>query len=123
MLSLAQLVLLFIIIMAAIKCPGCKKTFETNSGLSTHMQHCKTRITAVTKQILQQHQDSGEPLLSQKHARFGKRNVGEEETVTAGETVQSVGEGSGTNDSEPVELEAPPVCICNTQGFALLFIN
>ena len=43
--------------------------------------------------------------------------MGEEETVTAGEMVQSVGEGSvqatdegsGTNDSEPVEPEAPPV--------------
>lgn len=93
------------------------------------MRHCKTRITAVTKQILEQHRDSGEPLL--KRTRFGKRNVGEEETVTAGETVQSVGEGSvqatdegsGMNDSEPVEPEAPPVRICNTQGFALFFIN
>jgi hypothetical protein len=129
MLSLARLVLLFIIVMTAIKCPGCKKTFETNGGLSTHMRHCKTRITAVTKQILEQHRDSGEPLL--KRTRFGKRNVGEEETVTAGETVQSVGEGSvqatdegsGMNDSEPVEPEAPPVRICNTQGFALFFIN
>lgn len=55
--------------------------------------------------------------------RFGKRNVGEEETVTAGEMVQSVGEGSGMSDSEPVELEAPPVHICNTQGFALFSIN
>jgi hypothetical protein len=49
--------------------------------------------------------------------------VGEEETVTAGKMVQSVGEGSGMNDSEPVEPEAPPVRICNTQGFALFFIN
>jgi hypothetical protein len=115
--------------MAAIKCPGCKKTFETNSGLSTHMRHCKTRITAITKQILEQHRASGEPLL--KRARFGQGNVGEEEIVAAGETVQAVGEGSvqatgegsGTNDSEPVEPEAPLVCICNTQSFALFPIN
>ncbi|KAF8230711.1 hypothetical protein L208DRAFT_1400108 [Tricholoma matsutake] len=60
--------------MAVIKCPGCKKTFETNRGLSTHRRYCKTRITAGTKQVLEQHRTSGEPLL--KRRRFGQRAGG-----------------------------------------------
>jgi hypothetical protein len=40
--------------MAVISCPGCKKTFSTHHGLSTHKQYCKHKITAFSKKILEQ---------------------------------------------------------------------
>lgn len=59
--------------MAVIRCPGCKKTFETNGGLSLHRRFCKTQVNAFAKQILDQHHAVEEPRT--KHPRFGKNRV------------------------------------------------
>ena|SRR5258705_4377640 len=58
--------------MVAIKCPGCKQTFSSQAGLSTHKQYCKCKITAFSKKILKhwEVQFEGEP--SQKCLRFEK---------------------------------------------------
>ena len=73
MLLIARILILFFITMAVIRCPGCKKTFETNGGLSSHRRFCKTQINAFAKQILDQHHAVEEP--HTKRPRFGKNRV------------------------------------------------
>jgi hypothetical protein len=59
--------------MAVIKCPGCKKTFETSGGLSSHGRSCKTPINALAKQILDKHRDLEDSHM--KRPRFGRNRI------------------------------------------------
>ena len=64
--------MLFLVVMV-VKCPGCKKMFETNGSLSSHRQSCMMQVNTFMKQILDQQQALEEPLT--KHPRFGKNRV------------------------------------------------
>lgn len=40
--------------MAVIKCPGCSRQFDTNSGLATHKRSCRAKINAAASKLLQE---------------------------------------------------------------------
>ena len=82
--------------MAVIRCPRCKKTFETNGGLSSHRQFCKTQINAFAKQILDQHQAIEEP--HTKCPRFRKDRV----VIEKGKEREEEPETSAVNKSNTV---------------------
>jgi hypothetical protein len=115
MLLIARILILFFITMAAIRCPGCKKTFETNGGLSSHRRFCKTQINAFAKQILDQHQAVEEP--HTKRPRFGKNRVvfgkgkeREEEPETAAVNESDIVRDMDVGEShENQQFNAPPV--------------
>ena len=96
MLLIARILILFFITMAVIRCPGCKKTFETNGGLSSHRRFCKTQINAFAKQILDQHHAVEEP--HTKCPRFGKNRV----VIGKGKDREEEPETSAVNESNTV---------------------
>jgi hypothetical protein len=96
MLLIARILILFFITMAVIRCPGCKKTFETNGGLSSHRQFCKTQINAFAKQILDRHHAVEEP--HTKRPRFGKNRV----VIGKGKEREEEPETTAVNESDTV---------------------
>ena len=70
-------------VMVVIKCPGCKQTFSSHTGLSMHKWYCKHKIMAFSK-ILEQWDAAWqlpEGETSQKHHKFeedGKPGIEEE---------------------------------------------
>jgi len=45
--------LIFLFLMAIIKCPGCNRQFDSTAGLVTHKCYCKSKITATATRLLQ----------------------------------------------------------------------
>jgi hypothetical protein len=66
----------FILIMAVIKCPGCGRQFDSNTGLATHKRACKARIRAVASKLLEARKVNLEKKAKSKRRRIGVNEIG-----------------------------------------------
>jgi hypothetical protein len=62
--------------MAVIKCPGCSRQFDSNTGLATHKRACKAKITAVASKLLEARKVNLEKKAESKRRRIGENEIG-----------------------------------------------
>ena len=62
--------------MAVIKCPGCRRQFNSNTGLATHKRACKAKITAVASKLLEAHKVNLEKKAESKWHQIGENDIG-----------------------------------------------
>ena len=61
--------------MAVIKCPGCHRQFNSNTGLATHKHACKAKITAVASKLLEARKVNLEKKAESKQHRIGENDI------------------------------------------------
>ena len=74
--TLRFVLLTSILIMAVIKCPGCSRQFDSNTGLATHKRACKAKITAVASKLLEARKVNLEKKAESKRRRIGVNEIG-----------------------------------------------